>query len=78
MARYSCLVASIGSAIDHSYSGHNTAELFSVMIFCPLLMNTAQVLIQDLFLKFRKPGAGSSLDSAAYEPLNEQRSDYSA
>jgi len=37
--------------LDALFSGHPTILLFFVMICCPLLMNAAQLLIQDAILK---------------------------
>lgn len=37
------LLLPVASAIDRLYAGRPTALLFSVMVACPLAMNTAQV-----------------------------------
>jgi len=40
--------------IDDLFSGHPHLLLYTVMVLCPLLMNLAQVWIQDSFLKLRQ------------------------
>ena len=37
----------VAALLDKAFAGHTTAELFSVMICCPLLMNLVQVSVYD-------------------------------
>ena len=63
----------IAEGLDALFNGHPTLLLFFVMICCPLLMNAAQLLIQDAILKGRQRGAGAEavvgLSDAARGPL---------
>lgn len=47
------LLAVIAEGLDSVFDGHPTILLFFVMICCPLLMNAAQLLVQDAILKGR-------------------------
>ena len=50
------LLHAIADDIDVLFTGHPTFLLYSVMICCPLLMNAAQLLVQDALLKARGGG----------------------
>jgi len=54
------LLARIAVRIDDIFSGHPTLELFAIMICCPLAMNAAQLVFQDVVLKHR-PMAASTI-----------------
>lgn len=48
------LLVWVAELLDKMFAGHPDALLFSVMIACPLGMNTAQLLIQDAVLKWKR------------------------
>jgi hypothetical protein len=54
VALLSPLLQAIAATLDSIFDGHPTILLFFVMICCPLLMNAAQLLIQDAILKGRR------------------------
>lgn len=51
MFLFSNILVHIASWIDELFGQHTTLELYSVMIFGPLLMNAVQALVQDAILK---------------------------
>jgi hypothetical protein len=56
------LLQTVASGLDSIFGDHPTILLFFVMICCPLLMNAAQLLIQDAILKGRQRGAAEIED----------------
>lgn len=51
MLLFSSSLVHIASLIDELYGQHTTLELYSVMVFGPLIMNAVQALVQDAILK---------------------------
>ena len=47
-------LGSAAQGIDALFQGRPTSELFFVMVCCPLLMNAAQIVLQDVVLKARR------------------------
>lgn len=59
------LLVHVAQGLDGLFTGHPTAELYVVMICCPLLLNICQALIQDLVLKWRARGGAKETSMAA-------------
>lgn len=47
------MLVRIAWLLDASFAGHPNALLAFVMVVCPLLMNMAQLLVQDWVLRWR-------------------------
>ena len=52
------VLVNVASALDSLFSNRPTLLLFVVMVCCPLLMNAAQLLVQDAYLKWKGRGGG--------------------
>lgn len=59
------------AALDALFAGHPTLLLFAVMVACPLLMNAAQLLLQDAGLRGR--GRGAAAETAEPQILEQAR-----
>jgi len=55
------LLAAIAEGIDQRFGGHQGLQLVSVMILWPLLVNIAQVLLQDAVLRAKRLHGGNGV-----------------
>lgn len=61
------------AGLDALFAGHPTLLLFAVMVACPLLMNAAQLLLQDAGLRGRQHGDGAGPAAEAEGPQLSER-----
>ena len=55
------VLSSLAAWIDSKFAGRPSLLLAFVMVCCPLTMNAAQLVAQDVALKFARAGGGGGL-----------------